>query len=101
MLHTHVLNRGGRGVEIPADRLTAGGVGVLARHARRASRRRMGEGSRGTLLTAQDDSAYVSPDLEGAIDRVKSRELWLLLVRINVVRQACRIVALSIMEIEG
>ena len=45
----------------------------------------MGEASRAKLLTAQDDSAYVSPDLEGAIDRVKLPGLSLLLVRVNVV----------------
>jgi hypothetical protein len=34
MIHTHVLNRGGHGVQSPADRLLAGGSsGVLARAA--------------------------------------------------------------------
>ena len=58
---------------------------MLARNLRRASKRRMGEVSLAKLLTVQDDSAYVSPDLEGAIARVKLRGLSLLLVRINVV----------------
>jgi integrase len=31
MIYTHVLNRGGHGVQSPADRLLAGGFGVLAR----------------------------------------------------------------------
>jgi hypothetical protein len=31
MIYTHVLNRGGHGVQSPADRLLAGGSGVLAR----------------------------------------------------------------------
>ena len=31
MIYTHVLNRGGHGVQSPADRLLAGGGGVLAR----------------------------------------------------------------------
>jgi len=31
MIYTHVLNRGGRGVQSPADRLLAGASGVLAR----------------------------------------------------------------------
>lgn len=31
MIYTHVLNRGGHGVQSPADRLLAGASGVLAR----------------------------------------------------------------------
>ena len=31
MIYTHVLNRGGHGVQSPADRLLAGGSGVIAR----------------------------------------------------------------------
>ena len=31
MIYTHVLNRGGHGVQSPADRLLAGGTGVIAR----------------------------------------------------------------------
>ncbi len=36
MIYTHVLNRGGRGVESPADRLLAAQRGGIAREASRA-----------------------------------------------------------------
>ena len=37
MIYTHVLNRGGRGVESPADRLLAASGGAIGRGASRAS----------------------------------------------------------------
>jgi integrase len=40
MMYTHVLNRGGRGVQSPADRLAAGGVLAGAAETRRNPRER-------------------------------------------------------------
>ena len=44
MIYTHVLNRGGRGVESPADRLSAAPGGVLPREASRANGGSSGRG---------------------------------------------------------
>jgi len=45
MIYTHVLNRGGRGVESPADRLAAAPRGTIGRETSRAN-----SGSRGALV---------------------------------------------------
>jgi integrase len=47
MIYTHVLNRGGRGVESPADRLLAAPSGPIGRESSRAN-----SGSSGRLVDA-------------------------------------------------